>query len=169
LSFAEAAACAHLRIGAGASVGVNEFERLCWHQERKMEPQNTRKDSAEGGTNLLTGRIIGCAQTVLNGLGTGFVEKVYERALVHELGKAGLAVSQQYPMTVRYDGIVVGDFTVDLLVEHSVLVELKAAKAIDDIHRAQCLNYLKASGSHICLLLNFGKPRLEIKRFVLTQ
>src|ERR1700757_5313248 len=91
-----------------------------------MEPQNTlntRTDGAEGGVNLLTRRIIGCAQTVLHGLGTGFVEKVYERALVHELGKAGLAVSQQYPMTVRYDGIVVGEFTVDLLVEQSVLVE----------------------------------------------
>jgi len=99
---------------------------------------------------------------------TGFVEKVYERALVHELGKAGLAVSQQYPMTVRYDGVVVGEFTVDLLVEQSVLVELKAAKAIDDIHRAQCLNYLKATGLHLCLLLNFGKSRLEIKRIVLA-
>jgi len=137
-----------------------------------MEPQNTlntRTETTEGGVNLLTGRIIGCAQTVLHGLGTGFVEKVYERALVHELGKAGLAVSQQYPMTVRYDGVVVGEFTVDLLVEQSVLVELKAAKAIDDIHRAQCLNYLKASGLYLCLLLNFGKPRLEIKRLVLTQ
>jgi GxxExxY protein len=72
-------------------------------------------------------------------------------------------------MTVQYDGIAVGEFTVDLLVEHSVLVELKATKAIDDIHRAQCLNYLKASGLYLCLLLNFGKPRLEIKRFVLTQ
>ena len=137
-----------------------------------MEPQNTlntRTDSVEGGVNRLTGLIIGCAQTVLPALGTGFVEKVYERALVHELRKAGLAVSQQYPVTVRYDGIVVGEYTVDLLVEQSVIVELKAAKAIDDIHRAQCLNYLKASGLHLCLLLNFGKPRLEIKRFVLTQ
>jgi GxxExxY protein len=137
-----------------------------------MEPQNTRNtqtDSIEAGANLLTGRIIGCAQTVLHGLGTGFVEKVYERALVHELDKAGLAVSQQYPMTVWYDGIVVGEFSADLLVEHSVLVELKAAKAIDDIHYAQCLNYLKASGLHLCLFLNFGKPRLGIKRLVLTQ
>ena len=82
-----------------------------------MEPQNTlntRTDSAEGGVNLLTGRIIGCAQTVLHGLETGFMEKVYQRALVHEPDKGGLAVSQQYPMTVRYDGIVVGEFTVDL-------------------------------------------------------
>ena len=134
-----------------------------------MEPRNTRNtrtDSGGGGVNLLTERIIGCALTVLHALGTGFLEKVNERALVHELGKAGLAVSRQHLMTVRYDGIVVGEYTVDLLVERTVLVELKAAKAIDDIHRAQCLNYLKASGLHLCLLLNFGKPRLEIKRIV---
>lgn len=135
-----------------------------------MEPrntQNTQIGGSGGGGNLLTGRIIGSAQMVLLGLGTGFLEKVYERALVHELGKAGLAVSQQHPLVVRYDGVVVGDFTVDLLVESTVLVELKAMKAIDEIHCAQCLNYLKASGLRLCLLLNFGKPRLEIKRFVL--
>ena len=63
---------------------------------------------------------------------------------------------------------MVGDYTVDVLVECSVLVELKVAKTIDDIHRAQCLNYLKATGLHLCLLLNFGKPRLEIKRIVLA-
>ena len=72
------------------------------------------------------------------------------------------------PMVIRYDGIVVGEYTVDLLVEHIVLGELKVAKAIDEIHRAQCLNYLKATGLHLCLLLNFGKPRLEIKRIVLA-
>jgi GxxExxY protein len=118
--------------------------------------------------NRLSNRIIGCALTVLHALGTGFLEKVYENALVHELRKSGLTVSQQHPVVVRYNGIVVGDYTVDLLVEHTILVELKAARAIDDIHRAQCLNYLKATGLHLCLLLNFGKPRLEIKRIVLT-
>jgi len=87
---------------------------------------------------------------------------------MHELRKSELAVSQQHPMLVRYDGIVVGDYTVDLLVEQIGLVELKVAKAIDEIHRAQCLNYLKATGLHLCLLLNFGKPRLEIERIVLT-
>jgi GxxExxY protein len=135
-----------------------------------MEPQNTQNtqtESGDSGVDILTGRIIGCALTVLHGLGTGFLEKVYERAMVHELRKSGLAVSQQHPMTIWYDGIVVGEYAVDLLVEHTVLVELKAAKAIDEIHRAQCLNYLKASGLHLCLLLNFGKPRLEIKRIVL--
>ena len=71
-------------------------------------------------------------------------------------------------MVVRCDGIVVGEYAVDQLVEHSVLVELKVAKAIDEIRRAQCLNYLKATGFHLCLLLDFGKPRLEIKRIVLA-
>src|ERR1700750_3189022 len=114
-----------------------------------MEPQNTQNtqmDTGEGGINRRSKRIIGCALTVLHGLGTGFLEKVYENALAHELRKSGLVVSQQHPMVVRYDGVVVGDYTVDLLVEHSVLVELKAARAIDEIHRAQCLNYLKATG-----------------------
>ena len=92
---------------------------------------------------------------------------LYENALVHELRKSGLAVSQQHPMVVRYDGVVVGDYAVDLLVEDTVLVELKVARAIDDIHRAQCMNYLKATGLRLCLLLNFGTPRLEIKRVVL--
>lgn len=136
-----------------------------------MDPQNTRntlKDSGAGGINLLTERIIGCALTVLHVLGTGFLEKVYERALTHELGKAGLAVSQQHLMTVRYDGVVVGEYAVDLLVEQTVLVELKVVRTLDDIHQAQCLNYLKASGLHLCLLLNFGRPRLEIKRIALA-
>jgi GxxExxY protein len=136
-----------------------------------MEPpttQNTQTDRGNGGINLLTERIIGCALTVLHTLGTGFLEKLYENALVHELRKSGLAVSQQHPIVVRYDGIVIGEYTADLLVERTVLVEPKAAKALDEIHRAQCLNYLKATGLHLCLLLNFGRPRLEIKRIVLA-
>jgi GxxExxY protein len=130
--------------------------------------QNTQMNIGEGGVNLLSNRIIGCALTVFRALGTGFLEKVYENALVYELRNSGLTVLQQHLMVVRYDGIVVGEYTVDLLVEHTVLVELKTARAIDEIHRAQCLNYLKATGLHLCLLRNFGKPRLEIKRIVLT-
>ena len=136
-----------------------------------MEPQNTQNtqiDTGENRFNLLSKRIIGCALTVLHALGTGFPEEVYENALVHELCKSGLAVSQQHPMVVRYDGIVVGEYAVDLLVAHIVLVELKVARAIDEIHLAQCLNYLKATDLHLCLLLNFGKSRLEIKRIVLA-
>ena len=116
----------------------------------------------------MTEKIIGCAYAVSNTLGSGFLEKVYENALAHELRKTGLTVAQQHDILVRYDGVVVGEFTADLLVEERVLVELKAAKALDDIHAAQCLNYLKATGLHVCLLLNFGKPRVEVKRIVLS-
>ncbi|MBE7474215.1 MAG: GxxExxY protein [Anaerolineae bacterium] len=116
--------------------------------------------------NKITERIIGCAYTVGNTLGNGFLEKVYENALAHELRKAGLQVVQQYGIQVHYDGIVVGEFAADLLVEGCVLVELKAVKAFDEIHMAQCLNYLKATGLSVCLLINFGQPKVQIKRVV---
>jgi GxxExxY protein len=109
---------------------------------------------------------IGCALTVLNTLGAGFLEKVYENALALELRAAGLAVAQQYAARVHYNGALVGEYVADLLVEDVLLVELKTAKALDDAHRMQCTNYLKASGLRLCLLLNFSKPRLEIKRVV---
>ena len=118
------------------------------------------------GMNELSGGVIGCAFIVLNTLGAGFFEKVYENALARELRKAGYAVVQQHGVTVMYDGAVVGEYFVDLLVADMLLVELKTAKALDDAHRAQCVNYLKATGLQLCLLLNFGKPRLEIKRVV---
>jgi GxxExxY protein len=114
--------------------------------------------------NELSGRVIGCAFNVSNTLGAGFLEKVYENALAHELRKAGLDVVQQRGLTVTYDGIVVGQYFVDLMVEQALLVELKIASTGDEGHRAQCLNYLKASDLRLCLLLNFGKSRLEIKR-----
>lgn len=113
----------------------------------------------------VTRRIIGCAYTVANTLGSGFLEKVYENALAHELHKAGLRVQQQYPITVTYDGIVVGDYLADLLVEECILVEVKAAKDLDDIHTAQCLNYLKATGKPLCLLINFGSAKVQVRRF----
>ena len=118
----------------------------------------------EAETNRLSERIIGCTFQVLNTLGDGFLEKVYENALGHELRKAGLVVAQQHAITITYDGVVVGEYAVDLLVEGTIIVELKAIKALDNAHTAQCLNYLKATGLHLCLLLNFGKPRLEIYR-----
>ena len=117
--------------------------------------------------NPITERIIGCAYTVGNALGVGFLEKVYENALAHELRKAGLKVQQQYPIQVYYDGIVVGDYVADLFIEDCILVELKAVKALDEIHQAQCLNYLKATGLRLCLLINFGNRRVEIKRLAL--
>jgi GxxExxY protein len=116
--------------------------------------------------NEITQRIIGCAYAVSNGLGAGFLEKVYENALAHELRKAGLRSEQQKPIKVQYDGTVVGDYLADIVVEDSVIIELKAVKAFDDVHFAQCINYLKATGVKICLMINFGQPRIDIKRFV---
>ena len=114
--------------------------------------------------NDLSGRVIGCAFTVLNTLGAGFLEKVYENALAHELREAGLSVVQQSGSKVHYKGVLVGEYFVALLVNDVLLVELKTVKALDDTHRMQCTNYLKATGRRLCLLLNFGKARLEIKR-----
>ena len=120
----------------------------------------------EAELNRLSKVVIGCALTVANSLGAGFVEKVYENALAHEIRKVGLTVAQQYGVSVRYDDVIVGDYAVDLLIQKSVAVELKAVTGLNNIHRAQCLNYLRATSLRMCLLLNFGSPRLEIKRLV---
>jgi GxxExxY protein len=116
--------------------------------------------------DAVTERIIGCALDVGHSLGCGFLEKVYENALAIELRRKGLDVEQQHAVAVYYEGEVVGDFVADLLVEGQVVVELKAAKSLDDVHLAQVLNYLKATGLTVCLLINFGKPRVEVKRVV---
>jgi GxxExxY protein len=117
--------------------------------------------------DAISSRIIGCAFAVANALGSGFLEKVYENALALELRSAGLATEQQRGIAVTYRGALVGEYFVDLLVEGSVLVELKTVRALDRAHRAQCINYLRATGRHLCLLLNFGTPRLEFQRVVL--
>ena len=114
--------------------------------------------------NTLSRLVIGDSFTVLNLLGAGFLEKVYENALAHELRKRGLNVAQQRGISVVYDNVIVGEYTADLLVEDVLLVELKAVKNLDDPHVTQCINYLKGSGLKLCLLLNFGNPRLQIKR-----
>lgn len=116
--------------------------------------------------NRLTKEVIRCAFTVSNTLGCGFLEKVYENALAHELRKAGMKAQQQYGITVYYDGLAVGEYTADLLVNGVLLLELKAVKEFDDIHLAQCLNYLKATNFRLCLLMNFGNPKLKVRRVV---
>ena|ERR1700676_1306094 len=92
-------------------------------------------------------------------------ETVLDHLTERIIGSA--AVAQQRGVSVMYDGVIVGDYAVDLLVQESVIVELKAIKAVTEIHRAQCINYLRATGLQVCLLLNFGNPRLDIKRVVL--
>jgi GxxExxY protein len=126
-----------------------------------MDADREKKDMKQ-----LTEKVIQCAFTVSNTLGCGFLEKVYENALVHELRKEGLQVQQQHGITVYYDGVAVGEYTADLLVEAVLLLELKAVKDLDDIHLAQCLNYLKATNLRLCLLMNFAKSKIEIRRVV---
>ena len=117
--------------------------------------------------NLITQKIIGCTYDVSNTLGTGFVEKVYENALVHRICKTtDFVVVKQCPIKVTYDGIVVGEFFADLLVAERVLVELKAVSMLNQEHHAQALNYLRATGLEVCLLINFGRPKVEIKRLL---
>jgi GxxExxY protein len=122
----------------------------------------------ESALNLISGRVIGCAMAVSNALGDGFSEKVYENALAHELRKGDIAAAQQRGVSVLYDGVTVGEYVVDLLVENEIIVELKTVKALDEVHLAQCMNYLKATGLRLCLLLNFARPRLEVRRIVLN-
>lgn len=112
----------------------------------------------------LTGRIIGCAMKVHSTLGPGFLESVYRNALAHELFKAGLKVESESPITVTYDGVPVGYFLADLLVEKSVMLELKANQTLVPANEVQLVNYLTATGIEIGLLLNFGAERLEFKR-----
>ena len=117
-------------------------------------------------TDEITEKIIGCAYAVSNELGVGFLEKVYENALLIELNNQGLQVETKKPLRVLYAGKVVGEYFADLLVEGKVIVELKSVRAFERIHQAQLLNYLKATGIHTGLLLNFETLRLGIKRMV---
>lgn len=96
-------------------------------------------------------------------MGSGFLEKCYENALAHELRKSGVRVEQQVRLDVWYDGIIVGEFVADLIVNGSVIVELKAIERLDTIHSAQCINYLAATGLPLCLLINFSR-RVDVKR-----
>jgi GxxExxY protein len=118
----------------------------------------------ESVVDKLTERIIACGFAVSNELGIGFVEKVYENAFAHEIQKQGLRVVQQSPIKVLYDHVLVGEFFADLLVEELVLVELKAVSTLNSEHIAQALNYLRATGLPACLLINFGQPKLQIRR-----
>lgn len=114
----------------------------------------------------LTEQIIGAAIEVHKALGPGFLESVYEKALVIELRKRGLKVHQQKKIIIVYDGQEVGEHILDLFIEETIVVELKAIKNLEDIHFAIARSYLKAVGRHHGLLLNFAKTPLEVKRVI---
>ena len=114
----------------------------------------------------LTSKIIGCAYKVYNTLGFGFLESVYEKCMLIELARIGVQAQQQYPITVLYEGHVVGEFVADLWVEDAVIVELKSVRAIAQAHEVQLVNYLKATGKDVGLVVNFGESKVEVKRKV---
>ncbi len=110
--------------------------------------------------------VVGAAYEVGNVLGPGFLEKVYERALMRELLLRGLRVKSQASLPVAYKGQCVGEYMADLLVEEQLIVELKCVDRFASEHLAQCINYLKATGIKLALLINFQKPRVEWKRII---
>ena len=116
--------------------------------------------------NKVTSIIIGAAYKVSNTLGCGFLERVYDNALAIEIAKNGLAVERQKAIAVHYDHQVVGEYLADMVVDSRVLVELKAVRHLEVVHEAQCINYLKASGISLCLLLNFARPRVDVRRII---
>jgi GxxExxY protein len=126
-------------------------------------PMNTDE---HGFLDSLTGRILGAVFEVSNTLGAGFLEKVYERALLLELRLRGIGAVAQASFPVMYKGRCVGEYFADILVEHSVVIELKCVDRLGNEHMSQCLNYLRASGMEVCLLINFQKPSVDWKRIV---
>ncbi len=112
----------------------------------------------------LVSDIISCAYTVDRKLGSGFFEKIYEKAMAIELATLGLKIDLQKPIHVSYDGQVIGDFIADIVVADEIIVELKAVKKLEAIHFAQCLNYLKATGKKLGLVINFGGDVVRVKR-----
>jgi len=116
--------------------------------------------------NSLSEKIIGCAFTVSNTLGAGFLEKVYQNALVIELLNAELKVEKEKAITIRYKGTIVGEYFADILVNQKIIIETKAVQTLNEIHQAQLLNYLKATQIPLGLLINFGTPKVQIKRML---
>ncbi len=114
--------------------------------------------------NSLTESVIGAAFEVSNTLGAGFLEKLYERALKNELTRQGIAVQSQVVYPVTYKGLLIGEYTADLVVEDTLIVELKCVDRFSPTHLAQCLSYLHASGLTLALLLNFQHRKLECRR-----
>jgi len=129
---------------------------------------NSDKNNKDYLHKDITDKIISCFYKVYNKLGFGFLEKIYERALLIELRRAGLQAEDQKPVKVYYDEYMIGDFTADILVNEKVFVEIKACKALCEENELQLINYLKSTIIEIGLLLNFGlKP--EVKRKIFTN
>ena len=145
----------------------NVMQRLFIHHERARK--NSKKDvgMTTDDIMLLCDQVRDTAYAIHVYHGNGYLEKVYENALVNRLRKSGVSVKQQHPITIQdEDGAVIGEYFADVVINDCLLVELKACKAITNEHKAQLLHYLKATGIAHGLLINFGAFRFEIKKFV---
>ena len=111
--------------------------------------------------NKITGKIIDCEYKISNKSGIGFLEKINENALCYELKKSKLDIKQQYNLKIKYENIIIYEYCTDILVEDKIILELKVVDKTDNVHAAQCINYLKS-----CLLINFGITRVKVKRIV---
>jgi len=111
-----------------------------------------------------THQIIGCAYTVFNTLGFGFLESVYQNALIIELNKADLNIESEKKLKVRYDGQIVGDFSTDLLVNNEIIIELKSVESLSKAHEVQLVNYLNGLQKEVGLLINFSPSGVQVKR-----
>jgi len=116
--------------------------------------------------NKISEKIIGSAFKVSNTLGAGFLEKVYQNALMIELAENGLSPEKEKAITIYYKNKNVGEYYADILVNDKVIIETKAVKTLNEIHQAQLLNYLKATKLSLGLLINFGTPKVQIKRMI---
>ena len=130
------------------------------------EKTSELREATRERLNAITEKVIGCSHCVSNILGSGFLEKVYENALAHELRRHGMRADQQVRIDVWYDDILAGEYVADIVVEGQVLIELKSSESLVGEHVSQCLNYLHATGLRVCLLLNFGTRRIQVKRLV---
>jgi len=117
----------------------------------------------------LTGKIIGAALEVHHALGPGFLESIYQRALLHELELQGLHTNKELEVCVEYKGEPVGKHRLDIVVEHAVVVELKAVNAIHELHLAQAVSELKATGLEVALIMNFGERKLVWRRLIKSR
>jgi GxxExxY protein len=124
---------------------------------------------AHGADMSLTEGVIGSDFEVANVLGSGFLEKLYEQALIRELALRGLSAKAQVSFPVCYKGQYIGEYVADLVVEEKLIVELKCVEHFADQHLAQCINYLKASRLRVALPINFQRPKVEWKRILLDQ
>jgi GxxExxY protein len=125
---------------------------------------NGQSDDLLAVNDLLTQNVIGCAIKIHRVLGPGFLENIYHHALAHELRKAQIAFVSEARMQVMYDGIVLGDYIADFLVDNRVVVELKAVEALAKAHEIQLVNYLTAIRFDVGLLINFGGEKVQVKR-----